>query len=109
MADPFCREEKKPGEPVKNEQTVACHKTVPLTSNGGPHGLHTIGQRWISGHEGAAKADSKSCAYCHGADYRGTALSQVKVAKTFTVEGGTKSFAAGQKVGCYDCHNGPNP
>lgn len=90
-------------------ECTACHKTVPLTANGGPHGLHTIGQGWISGHEEAAESNLASCAYCHGADYRGTALSQVKMDKTFTVEGRTKSFAAGQKVGCYDCHNGPNP
>ena len=90
-------------------ECTACHKTVPLTTTGGPHGLHTIGQGWVSGHESAAKAGTTACTYCHGADYRGTALSQVKMAKTFTVEGGTKSFAAGQKVGCYDCHNGPNP
>lgn len=90
-------------------ECTACHKTVPVTSNGGPHGMHTIGQSWISGHENAAKSNTTSCAYCHGADYRGGALSQVKMAKTFKVENGSKSFAAGQKVGCYDCHNGPNP
>lgn len=88
----------------------ACHTaTLPVTANGGPHGLHTFGQSWVTGHESAAKAGTTSCAYCHGADFRGTVLSQVKMAKTFTVENGTKSFAAGQKVGCYDCHNGPNP
>jgi hypothetical protein len=88
----------------------ACHTAaLPVTANGGPHGLHTFGQSWVTGHESAAKAGASSCTYCHGADYRGTALSQVKMAKTFTVEGGTRSFAAGQKVGCYDCHNGPNP
>jgi hypothetical protein len=90
-------------------ECTACHKTVPLTTTGGPHGLHTIGQSWVSGHENAAEAGTAACTYCHGADYRGTALSEVKVAKTFTVEGRTKSFAAGQKVGCYDCHNGPHP
>jgi hypothetical protein len=90
-------------------ECTACHKTVPLTTTGGPHGLHTIGQSWVSEHEHAAEAGTAACTYCHGADYRGTALSEVKVAKTFTVEGRTKSFAAGQKVGCYDCHNGPHP
>ena len=90
-------------------ECTACHKTVPMTTTGGPHGLHTIGQSWVSGHENAAEAGTAACTYCHGADYRGSALSDVKVAKTFTVEGRTKSFAAGQKVGCYDCHNGPRP
>ena len=90
-------------------ECTACHKTVPMTATGGPHGLHTIGQSWVSGHENAAKAGTAACSYCHGADYRGSALSQVKMAKTFTVEGRTKSYAAGQSVGCYDCHNGPKP
>lgn len=90
-------------------ECTACHKTVPLTTAGGPHGLHTIGQGWVSGHESAAKANTTACTYCHGADYRGSALSQVKMAKTFTVEGRTKSYTAGQNVSCYDCHNGPRP
>ena len=86
----------------------SCHKTVPNTVNGGPHGMHTTGNAWVSGHEDAAKGSAlASCAYCHGADYRGTALSQVKMSKTFSVEGRTKTFNAGQAVGCYDCHNGP--
>lgn len=85
----------------------ACHATVPNTTTGGPHGMHSTGNAWVSRHENAAKAGTAACAYCHGADYRGSALSQVKMNKTFTVEHGTKSFAAGQKVGCYDCHNGP--
>ena len=86
----------------------SCHKTVPNTVNGGPHGMHTTGNAWVSGHEDAAKGSAlASCAYCHGADYRGTALSQVKMSKTFSVEGRTKTFNAGQAVGCYDCHSGP--
>jgi hypothetical protein len=90
-------------------ECTACHTTVPNTTTGGPHGLHTIGQAWVSGHESAAKANRTACTACHGADYRGSPLSQIKVAKTFTVEGSTKTFAAGHNMSCYDCHNGPNP
>ena len=87
------------------QECVACHATVPTTVNGGPHGMHPIGSQWVSRHKdsvGTAAARAE-CAYCHGADFRGSPLSRVKVAKTF----GSHSFAAGQMVGCYDCHNGP--
>lgn len=85
----------------------SCHKNVPLTATGGPHGMHTIGSTWVKGHESAAKNGTTACAYCHGADYRGGPLSTVKKARTFTAEGKTVNFVPGQKVGCYDCHNGP--
>jgi hypothetical protein len=32
-------------------------------------------------------------------------MSQVKTARSF----GSRQFAAGHAVGCYDCHDGPNP
>ncbi len=86
-----------------------CHASVPNTTTGGPHGMHTIGDAWVSSHKDVAeRSGSQACAYCHGADYRGSGLSQIKVAKTFRVEGSNKAFAAGHKIGCYDCHNGPN-
>ena len=86
-----------------------CHTSVPNTTAGGPHGMHTIGDAWVSSHKDVAeRSGSQACAYCHGADYRGSGLSQIKVAKTLRVEGSNKSFAAGHKIGCYDCHNGPN-
>ncbi len=87
----------------------ACHTTVPNTTTGGPHGMHTTGQAWVFGHESAAENNRTACTACHGADYRGSPLSKVWVAKTFTVEGSTKTFPANHQVGCYDCHNGPNP
>lgn len=85
----------------------SCHKTVPLTATGGPHGMHTVGSAWVKGHENAAKNGAAACAYCHGADYRGSPLSTAKKARTFSAEGKTVSYTPGQKVGCYDCHNGP--
>ncbi|BCO27549.1 hypothetical protein MIZ03_2437 [Rhodoferax lithotrophicus] len=89
-------------------ECTACHATMPNTINGGPHGMHTTGNAWISTHKDVAKgANTSSCAYCHGADFRGTALSQVKMTKTLTVEHGVKTFTAGQNIGCYECHNGP--
>jgi hypothetical protein len=90
-------------------ECTACHKTMPTTISGGPHGMHTTGTAWVSSHRSAAKGSGlASCSYCHGADYRGTPLSAVKVSKSVTVSGRSKTFAAGQKIGCYDCHNGPS-
>jgi hypothetical protein len=89
-------------------ECTACHITVPSTITGGPHGMHTTGNAWVSSHKSVVEGSgAATCSYCHGADYRGTALSQVKMNKTFIVEESSKTFTAGQNVGCYDCHNGP--
>jgi len=71
--------------------------------------VHAIGQAWVGDHEDYAHGHLQDCAYCHGADYRGTPLSVAKVARTLKVDdGGTKTFPAGHEFNCYDCHNGPN-
>jgi hypothetical protein len=88
-------------------ECTACHARVPATASGGPHGMHTIGNAWVRGHGDAAEHNTSRCTYCHGQDYRGSPLAQLKVAKTFTVEGRAKAMPAGHQVGCYDCHNGP--
>lgn len=88
-------------------ECTACHRTVPTTATGGPHGMHTIGNAWVSTHGGYAEHGASACAYCHGADYRGGALSTAKAARGFSAESKTVKYTAGQKVGCYDCHNGP--
>ncbi len=85
-----------------------CHASVPLTSNGGPHGMHTVGSAWISGHQSAARGNLAACAACHGSDYRGRPQSATFTARSFGVEGRTIAFSAAHQVGCYDCHNGPN-
>jgi hypothetical protein len=86
-------------------ECTSCHANVPDTVNGGPHGMHPVGNQWVGRHEDVAEnANARmGCAYCHGADFRGSPLSRVKVAKTL----GSHSYAAGDMVGCYDCHNGP--
>lgn len=83
-------------------ECTACHQTMPTTVSGGPHGMHTTGDAWVKSHENASKT---GCTACHGADYRGSPLSEIKVAKTIN----KKNFAAGHQMSCYDCHNGPNP
>ena len=81
-----------------------CHSTaLPTTNNGGPHGMHTVGQAWVSAHPNYAGGGASACAYCHGADYRGTTLSQLLTTKALA----GKTFPAGHQMSCYDCHNGP--
>jgi hypothetical protein len=90
-------------------ECTVCHAKVPLSDSGGPHGMHTIGSTWVSQHGDRVEGKTAQCTACHGSDYRGSPLSQVKVARTYKTENGSRSFAAGQAVGCYDCHNGPKP
>ncbi len=90
----------------------SCHGTTPDTVDGGPHGMHPVGQEWVNRHpdvvgdEGGAGA--AQCQTCHGADYRGTVLSRVQADRTVTTEGlGSRHFWRGFQVGCYTCHFGP--
>lgn len=84
-----------------------CHApgTLPL-SLGGPHGMHPVGDvRWAQGgHGDLADNNSSACAGCHGADFRGTALSRTATLRSWSSLG---TFPKGHMVGCYDCHNGP--
>jgi hypothetical protein len=101
-------------------ECTACHTATPNTPNGGPHGLHAIGQGWVSGSGGVTKhADvieslggSAACAPCHGTDFRGTVLSRAKGDRTLAVslDGGsfTLQLFRGAEIGCYNCHSGPN-
>lgn len=90
-------------------ECTVCHVTTPSTATGGPHGIHSIGQGWVSQHpQYASNGGYTKCAYCHGANYTGSPLSAVATTRTFTVgDNGTKTFATGHQISCYDCHNGP--
>ncbi|MGB8261112.1 MAG: hypothetical protein WCE75_12205 [Terracidiphilus sp.] len=96
------------GHTGKLTECSICHTNLAVTATGGPHGLHTIGQSWVSAHGDYADGGAKACAYCHGATYKGSVLSRTSMARTFKVEGGARTFTAGHAVSCYDCHNGPN-
>lgn len=89
-------------------ECASCHTTVPTTTTGGPHGMHTVGQSWITSHEDVAERNAAQCKSCHGSDYRGSALSKMFNARSFSVEGRAKTYLRGEMVGCYDCHNGPS-
>lgn len=92
-------------------ECTVCHSASMISGNGGPHGMHSIGAGWVKEHHDqiSSSGGKTACAYCHGADFRGTPLSQTKVARSFTHDGRTTTIAAGTNVGCYNCHNGPNP
>jgi cytochrome c5 len=86
-----------------------CHTTMPTTANGGPHGMHEVGQAWVQDHHGKAVSRT-DCQQCHGTTSAGSPLAVVRTAVTLNAGNlGTKSFAAGAKVTCWSCHNGPNP
>ena len=85
-----------------------CHASVPLTTDGGPHGMHTVGSAWVSAHQRAARSNLAACESCHGSDARGRPQSATFTTRVLSVEGRTITFAPGHQVSCYDCHNGPN-
>ena len=98
------------GHTGKITECAVCHTNVPTTANGGPHNMHNIGQSWVSGHgDRVEQTGVQACAYCHGANFKGSFLSQTSMARTFNADDyGTKTYKAGDVVTCYDCHNGPN-
>jgi hypothetical protein len=96
-------------------ECTACHVTVPNTVNGGPHGLHPVGQSWVNQHGGlieSGTATRAQCQACHGLDYRGTVLSRAQADRQLAAnsDSGTTTIQLfrGAEVGCYACHDGPN-
>jgi len=101
-------------------ECAACHGGQPSTVDGGPHGMHPVGQQWVEDHKHAAEGggggdddraqstlgSAAQCQACHGVDYRGTMLSRALGDRTVSAFG-TKSFWKGYQIGCYTCHNGP--
>jgi len=90
-----------------------CHTSIPQGDFKGPHGMHEIGQNWVYAHGDLARYDNSVCKSCHGDDYRGTYLSKIPVFRKLYVglsDKTNKYYAAGDMVGCYDCHEkgGPN-
>jgi len=89
-------------------ECTVCHATTPSTVNGGPHGMHPVGQSWVSAHhsDSTFRIEPKSeCFYCHGSTSAGSPLAVVKVTKVLA----NRTFTAGTRITCWSCHNGPNP
>lgn len=97
------------GHAGKLAECTVCHATVPATVTGGPHGLHPLGQPWVSAHhqDGGGGRATTGCQYCHGADYRGTVLSRSQANRSINTGFGIRQFWQGYQIGCYTCHNGP--
>ncbi len=90
-------------------ECASCHGSSPSTTSGGPHGMHPVGQEWVSRHPDVAEGSGASqCRSCHGSDYRGTVLSRAFATRTITSEKGNLQLWRGFQVGCYGCHNGPS-
>ena len=95
-------------------ECTACHVTTPNTANGGPHGMHPVGQTWVGSHGDAINSlpgGVTACALCHGTDFRGTVLSLAQTNRTLTASFDTNTVVVNiyrrAQIGCYLCHNGP--
>jgi len=96
-------------------ECTSCHTSMAVSSTtaaGGPHGMHPVGQSWVSGHHDYINGNLAACQACHGTDSRGTVLSRVQGDRTLTAsfDGGTVTLNLfrGALIGCYSCHNGPS-
>jgi hypothetical protein len=90
-------------------ECLACHKSMPETVAGGPHGMHPVGAQWVDKHGDAAKGGALAqCQACHGGTYRGSVLARAKAPRSFSHDGKAMNLWAGQTLGCYECHNGPS-
>lgn len=100
------RNEKIQGHAGVMVECVSCHTSSPVNYTGGPHGMHPVGSDWVSAHPDFTERNgSAQCKVCHGADLRGTVLSRMQANRTLNAFG-TKTFARGDVIGCYTCHNG---
>ena len=86
-----------------------CHGGVqPDTANGGPHGMHPVGQAWVTLHpDYAEQSGPAQCQDCHGTQYLGTVLSWSQGYRVLSTPYGSKNFWRGFQISCYACHNGP--
>jgi hypothetical protein len=90
-------------------ECTSCHGTSPLAVSSGPHGLHPLGQSWVTDHHDSPNAQ---CAACHGINGEGTVLCRAHTARTLTAsfDGGplTRQTWRGYQFTCYTCHLGAN-
>lgn len=89
-------------------ECATCHRTAPPAGLGGPHGLHPIGQAWVSQHGDFADGNTAACKACHANDASGSVLSYMQADRTLTSDYGTRVLWRGERIGCYLCHNGPD-
>lgn len=85
---------------------TACHKSGISSTNGGPHGLHTVGANWVNLHPNSAGRGASTCSTCHGSSFQGTVLSAALVTRSLNTSYGVINMFPGYQVGCYTCHLG---
>jgi len=91
-------------------ECAACHGSNASNSLKGPHGMHPATAAWVDKHgDLVEKQGTGACRDCHGGDLRGTVLSSALADRSFTHERRAFTFAKGAPIGCWSCHNGPNP
>jgi PKD repeat protein len=92
----------------------SCHVSMPASTaanvSAGPHGMHPIGQDWVSNHHDRVHYPETTgqCQACHGTDYRGSVLSRAHKDRSFSANDTTVTFSRGAQIGCYNCHLGPD-
>lgn len=90
-------------------ECASCHGSDVSSWEGGPHGMHSIGQSWVDDHGDAAQQlGTAACQRCHGTNDRGTVLSRAQADRSLSTPFGTKNFFRGQTIGCWECHRGPD-
>jgi hypothetical protein len=91
-------------------ECASCHQELPETFQGGPHGLHPVGEVWGTDRHGDPVEQNglDSCRVCHGADLSGSVLSLSQADRAFNTDFGFKHFWKGARIGCFACHNGPD-
>lgn len=90
-------------------ECASCHGNDVSSWEGGPHGMHSIGQSWVDDHGDAAQQlGTAACQRCHGTNDRGTVLSRAQADRSLSTPFGTKNFFRGQTIGCWECHRGPD-
>ena len=94
------------GHVGKLAECTACHVSMPSTVSGGPHGMHPTDQAWVINHHDVIHGNLSQCQVCHAINYSGTVLSRTQGARTLSFKGRPKNFWRGQKITCYDCHDG---
>lgn len=91
-------------------ECASCHGSAVSNSLKGPHGMHPATASWVDKHGDLVESQGYgACRDCHGGDLRGTVLSAALADRAFQHERRTYQFAKGALIGCWSCHNGPNP
>lgn len=95
------------GHPGTIMECSTCHTASTGVNLNGPHGMHPVADNnWINNHEDVADSNAQkdACRACHGQNGEGTPLSRTPVARTFNVDGSTRTFVKGEQVTCTKCH-----